>query len=160
MVRLGGWLLPVPVRHELFVIFSKKFTWDLQPFPRSCELSSRLHLFFGTCRCSWHNVWLRKWSCPSWKWWRTVLEWENSCSQWEGLQPQSVLIFFSFKFWGGWLGKRERGGREDLFDSSFVPNMFPMVPIGSQYVPYVPNMWAKYGGTPSFHRIFYFVELP
>jgi hypothetical protein len=47
------------------------------------------------------------------------------------------LDFFSFKFWGG-----GEGGRRIFFHFSFVPNIFPSVPImfpiysiGSQCVP-------------------------
>ncbi len=57
-------------------------------------------------------------------------------------------FYFSFKFWGGWLG-----GGGGIF-SFFICSQH--VPNGSHQV---PNMWAKCGSTPSFHRIFYFGEL-
>ncbi len=106
----------------------------------------------------------------------TVLEIEISCSQWEGSAcTQKCLDFFSFKF--------RVGVGEDFFHFSFVSNMFPSscqwvpirFPICSQGPPCVPNStsleshmfcpksspshlyrWAKGGGNPSFHRIFYF----
>jgi len=56
---------------------------------------------------------------PGQKWWRTVLDIEISCTQWEGsARTQSALFFLFIKV----LGEREE---EEFFLLSFVPNMFP-----------------------------------
>ncbi len=117
------------------------------------------------------------------KWWQIVLEIEISCNQWECLACiQSVLILFLLSFGVGGGG----GGKDFFFLFSFVPNMFPwsshkipnMFPRFPMCSPRVlsltphsyPICFAqspplltytggpKGGGTPSFHRIFYFGE--
>ncbi len=52
-----------------------------------------------------------------------------------------VFFFFSFKFWVRWGGGV--GMTKMIFcHFSFVPNMFPSSsPMGSQYIPLVPNVF-------------------
>ncbi len=77
------------------------------------------------------------------KWWQTLLGREMPCSQWERPSMHSrCLAFFPFVLFSF------EGGEKDFF---FIFPSFPMCshyvpfrfPIGSQYVPQVPNVFPN-----------------
>jgi hypothetical protein len=101
--------------------------------------------------------------CPyhylSQKWWSTVLETKNTCSQWVGWSmPSRCLDFFPFKFclgWGWWW--------KDFFSFFFcslyvpfkfsvgshqVPNMCPKFPMCSQSATVMPTKVSSVVSSP------------
>jgi hypothetical protein len=97
------------------------------------------------------------------KWWPTVLEIKNTCSQLVGWSMHSrCLEFFSFKFWVEGVG-------EVFFHFTFVSQHVPsMLPSSSQWVPIrfpmcsqcVPNVFPK--GLPNSTSLYpiYFAQSP
>ncbi len=77
------------------------------------------------------------------KWWSTVLEIKNICSQWAGWSMHSRCLDFIFLL--------SFGSGEDFFIFPLFPTcslyVLFMFPMGFRYVPWVPNVFPK--GVPN-----------